>query len=54
MVSNANGEIKFPVTGSGKWMVSVVKMERLEKETQAHPIAIGWQSYWGSLTWGYR
>jgi len=49
LVSNENGEIKFPVTISGKWMLSVVKMERLENDTQAQ-----WQSYWGSLTWGYQ
>lgn len=49
IVSNENGEIKFPLTVSGKWMVSIVKMERLEKDTKAQ-----WQSYWGSLTWGYN
>jgi uncharacterized GH25 family protein len=49
LVSSENGEIKFPLTVSGKWMVSVVKMERLEKDTKAQ-----WQSYWGSLTWGYE
>ena len=54
LVSNEKGEIKFPVSISGKWMLSIVKMERLEKDANAHPIAIGWQSYWGSLTWGYQ
>jgi uncharacterized GH25 family protein len=49
LVSNENGEIKFPVTVSGKWMLSVVKMERFENDTKAN-----WQSYWGSLTWGYQ
>lgn len=48
-LSNENGEIKFPVAVSGKWMVSIVKMERLENNTKAQ-----WQSYWGSLTWGYE
>jgi uncharacterized GH25 family protein len=47
--TDANGEIVFPVTTKGKWMISTVKMERL-KDT---PIA-DWQSYWGSLTWGYE
>lgn len=47
--TDANGEIGFPVTLSGKWMISTVKMERLFD----NPIC-DWQSYWGSLTWGYE
>jgi uncharacterized GH25 family protein len=47
--SNKNGEIIFPVKTSGAWMVSVVKMKRLEHDEKAD-----WQSYWGSLTWGYE
>ena len=47
--TDSNGEIFFPVTTSGKWMISTVKMERLID----NPIA-EWQSYWGSLTWGYE
>ena len=47
--SDADGEIVFPVTTKGKWMVSTVKMERLKD----NPVA-DWQSYWGSLTWGYE
>lgn len=49
MKTDANGEIVFPVTLSGKWMISTVKMERLFD----NPIC-DWQSYWGSLTWGYE
>lgn len=49
ITSNENGEIKFPIFVTGKWMVSLVKMERLEKDTKAQ-----WQSYWGNLTWGYN
>ena len=49
MLTNENGEIKFPVSPSGKWMISLVKMERLIKNDKAD-----WQSYWGSLTWGYQ
>ena len=45
----ANGEIVFRVTTKGKWMISTVKMERLID----NPVA-DWQSYWGSLTWGYE
>jgi uncharacterized GH25 family protein len=47
--TDANGEISFPVTLSGIWMISTVKMERLFD----NPIC-DWQSYWGSLTWGYE
>jgi uncharacterized GH25 family protein len=54
LTSDGNGEIKFPVSATGKWMISVVKMVRLENDPKAHPISIGWQSYWGSLTWGYE
>jgi uncharacterized GH25 family protein len=47
--TDRNGEIFFPITIRGKWMVSTVKMERLTD----NPIS-DWQSYWGSLTWGYE
>jgi len=46
--TNEKGELSFPVNRSGRWMVTSVKMIRLT--------GIGdtkWQSYWGSLTWGY-
>lgn len=46
--TNEDGEIKFFLSPTGRWMVSVVKMERLENDPRAD-----WQSYWGSLTWGY-
>ena len=49
LVSNENGEIRFPVSVAGNWMISIVKMERLEKDPKAQ-----WQSYWGNLTWGYE
>ena len=49
LTSDGNGEIAFPVVTNGKWMVSTVKMERLFD----NPIS-DWQSYWGSLTWGYE
>ena len=47
--TDANGEIVFRLTTSGKWMISTVIMERLYD----NPVA-DWQSYWGSLTWGYE
>ena len=46
--TNEKGEVKFPVFTSGRWMVSAVKMVRLQNDPKAQ-----WQSYWGSLTWGY-
>jgi uncharacterized GH25 family protein len=49
LISDADGEIIFTVTAKGKWMISAVKMERLKD----NPVA-DWQSYWGSLTWGYE
>ena len=47
-ISNAKGEIRFPVITSGEWMLSCVQMIRLEGNPN-----VQWQSYWGSLTWGY-
>ena len=49
MMTNEDGEIKFAVNTSGKWMISTVKMERLDQDPKAQ-----WQSYWGTLTWGYE
>jgi uncharacterized GH25 family protein len=47
--SNENGEIVIPVITKGRWMISTVKMERVLSDQKAQ-----WQSYWGSLTWGYE
>jgi uncharacterized GH25 family protein len=49
LTTDANGEIAFKITTKGKWMISTVQMERLND----NPIC-DWQSYWGSLTWGYE
>jgi hypothetical protein len=49
ITTTENGLISFPVKTSGKWMVSTVKMIRLENDPKAN-----WQSYWGSVTWGYE
>lgn len=46
--TDANGLISFPVSTNGRWMVSAVKMIRIDN----NPVA-QWQSYWGSCTWGY-
>ncbi|QNA45312.1 DUF4198 domain-containing protein [Lacibacter sediminis] len=47
-MSNEKGEISFTVSTTGEWMVSCVQMIRLTDDPKAQ-----WQSYWGSLTWGY-
>jgi uncharacterized GH25 family protein len=44
-----DGEIKIFLTPTGQWMVSTVKMIHLENDPKAE-----WQSYWGTLTWGYE
>lgn len=46
--TDKEGEIKFFLSAEGEWMVSCVKMVRLEKDLQAE-----WQSYHATLTWGY-
>ncbi|MES2774066.1 MAG: DUF4198 domain-containing protein [Bacteroidota bacterium] len=43
------GLINVPIEPTGKWMISIVKMEPLKGDAKAD-----WQSYWGSLTWGYN
>lgn len=48
-MSDEKGLITLPVTTTGKWMVSTVKMVRLQNNPKAQ-----WQSYWGSCTWGYE
>ncbi len=48
IMSDANGEISFPVETTGEWMVSCVHMIRTNNDPKAQ-----WQSFWGSVTWGY-
>ena len=48
-MSDEKGLITLPVATTGKWMVSTVKMIRLQNDPKAQ-----WQSYWGSCTWGYE
>jgi len=48
-VTDNDGEIKFFLSPTGQWMVSTVKMIHLEDNPKAE-----WQSYWGTLTWGYE
>jgi hypothetical protein len=47
-LSDSSGTIRFAVQPEGEWMVSCVQMVRLANDSKAQ-----WQSYWGSLTWGY-
>jgi uncharacterized GH25 family protein len=49
MISDENGIIKLPIKTKGTWMISSVKMIRLENDEKAQ-----WQSYWGRCTWGYE
>jgi len=42
------GELSFDISHDGEWMISCVKMGRPDGDEKAE-----WQSYWGSLTWGY-
>ena len=42
------GLVEIQIEPSGIYMVSLVKMEAIKGDTKAD-----WQSYWGSLTWGY-
>ena len=48
LVTDDKGIITFPILTNGRWMISCVKMLRLEDNPEAE-----WQSYWGSCTWGY-
>jgi uncharacterized GH25 family protein len=48
LLTDSNGVVRFPVSLTGKWMVSNVRMVRLESNATAD-----WQSFWASLTWGY-
>lgn len=47
-IEMTNSTFELPVLPKGKWMVSLVKMVPNSIDDQAD-----WQSYWGSLTWGY-
>ncbi len=49
ITTGENGQCSFEVLPTGKWMLSTVKMIRLENDEKAN-----WQSYWGSCTWGYE
>ena len=48
LLSDQDGIVKFPVSQIGKWMVSNVRMVRIDNNPEAD-----WQSFWASLTWGY-
>jgi len=47
-LTDESGKLTLPISIAGEWMVSTVAMERAEPGDSVH-----WQSYWGSLTWGY-
>lgn len=43
------GLLETTIEPNGTWMISIVKMELLKGDSKAD-----YQSYWGSLTWGYE
>lgn len=49
LLTDQDGIVSFRLKKSGIWMISTVKMIRLENDPKAQ-----WQSYWGSCTWGYE
>jgi len=48
IVQVTKGLLETTIVPNGDWMISLVKMEVLKGDPKAD-----WQSYWGSLTWGY-
>lgn len=48
VATNNKGELIITVAPTGRWMVSTIKMIHLDNDPKAQ-----WQSYWGSVTWGY-
>jgi uncharacterized GH25 family protein len=46
--TNMKGNLSFPVTEKGEWMVSLVRMKPAADKSKAD-----WQSYWASLTFGF-
>ncbi len=46
--SDKDGEVVFPITKTGKWMISTVQMIPTSDDKAAD-----WQSFWGSYTFGY-
>jgi uncharacterized GH25 family protein len=46
-ISDASGKVRFLVEPKGEWMISIVTMVESKAEE------VDWQSYWGSLTFGY-
>lgn len=46
--TDGDGRMKFFLSPKGEWMVSCAKTIKLENDSSAE-----WQTYQGSLTWGY-
>ncbi|MEO6455816.1 MAG: DUF4198 domain-containing protein [Ginsengibacter sp.] len=47
-ITNHKGQVTTEISPAGDWMISCVHMERNKIDTIAD-----WQSYWGSVTFGY-
>ena len=52
--TNEEGEIRFLLQPSGKWMLTCVKMIKNKDEDDTGSAAMAWQSYRGTCTWGYE
>ena len=48
MRSNREGEVMIPITKSGRWMISTVKMIPIADNQKAD-----YQSFWGGYTFGF-
>jgi len=48
MRSNEGGEVMIPITKTGRWMISTVKMIPIKDNQKAD-----YQSFWGSYTFGF-
>ena len=48
MHTNGKGEVAFIMTNAGKYLISAVRMERIENEANAD-----WQSIWASYNFGF-
>jgi len=48
LTTNEQGEVKFQLSPHGEWMATCIEIVKLTND----PVA-DWQSYSGSLTWGY-
>ena len=53
MLTDGDGGMSFMLQPTGKWMITCVKTIKNKKEGDSSSIAMEWQTYRGSCTWGY-